>query len=387
MLKMKARYAKAKTRKERSALIDEAVAMTHYSRKYVIRLLNGSRRHRKHRGRKPSYSGDAHQLLIRIWRAEGYMCPLYLKSIIESAIRDYEELGHDVPPALADELTRMSASTMYRILRPHHIRRAPNKRSGNKASLAAQIPAGPGALEETGEPGILQVDTVALCGGDMRESFFWILHVTDAATQWGALAPLEPRRRGHHKRPRAPPRTTPLPTQSYPRRQRQRIPQPPPPRLPQNPPPRRPAHPLPPLPQKRQQPHRAKERLRRPRPLRRPPLRRPRPARPPHRPLRPMEPPAQPRHPLPPPSDAPSPRHLAWHHPHPRLRPSPNPLAAPQRPPPPTASSPHQRHPTPPNLRTHAQPPLPHAETLTLVGGGAGSRPAPNDAPSLRCTS
>ena len=189
MLKMKARYAKAKTRKERSALIDEAVAMTHYSRKYVIRLLNGSRRHRKHRGRKPSYSGDAHQLLIRIWRAEGYMCPLYLKSIIESAIRDYEELGHDVPPALADELTRMSASTMYRILRPHHIRRAPNKRSGNKASLAAQIPAGPGALEETGEPGILQVDTVALCGGDMRESFFWILHVTDAATQWGALVP------------------------------------------------------------------------------------------------------------------------------------------------------------------------------------------------------
>ena len=138
MLKMKARYAKAKTRKERSALIDEAVAMTHYSRKYVIRLLNGSRRHRKHRGRKPSYSGDAHQLLIRIWRAEGYMCPLYLKSIIESAIRDYEELGHDVPPALADELTRMSASTMYRILRPHHIRRTPNKRSGNKASLAAQ---------------------------------------------------------------------------------------------------------------------------------------------------------------------------------------------------------------------------------------------------------
>ena len=189
MLKMKARYAKAKTRKERSALIDEAVVMTHYSRKYVIRLLNGSRRHRKHRGRKPSYSGDAHQLLIRIWRAEGYMCPLYLKSIIGSAIRDYEELGHDVPPALADELTRMSASTMYRILRPHHIRRAPNKRSGSKASLAAQIPADPGALEETGEPGILQVDTVALCGGDMRESFFWILHVTDAATQWGALAP------------------------------------------------------------------------------------------------------------------------------------------------------------------------------------------------------
>ncbi len=70
---------------------------------------------------------------------------------------------------------------MYRILRLHRFGpRLGNKRSGGKASLAAQIPAG---------PGILQVDTVALCGGDIRESFFWILHVTDAATQWGALAP------------------------------------------------------------------------------------------------------------------------------------------------------------------------------------------------------
>ena len=51
----------------------------------------------------------------------------------------------------------------------------PQKRSGSKAAFAAQIPAGPGALEETGEPGILQVNTVAPCGGDMRESFFWIL--------------------------------------------------------------------------------------------------------------------------------------------------------------------------------------------------------------------
>ena len=73
MPKTKTRHAKAKTRKERTALIDEAVAMTHYSRKYLIRLPNGSRRHRRHRGRKPSYSRDAHQLLIRIWRAEGHM--------------------------------------------------------------------------------------------------------------------------------------------------------------------------------------------------------------------------------------------------------------------------------------------------------------------------
>ena len=43
MTKMKLRYARAKHRSERSALIDEAVTMTGFSRKYVIRLLCGSR--------------------------------------------------------------------------------------------------------------------------------------------------------------------------------------------------------------------------------------------------------------------------------------------------------------------------------------------------------
>ena len=38
MTKMKLRYARAKHRSERSALIDEAVTMTGFSRKYVIRL-------------------------------------------------------------------------------------------------------------------------------------------------------------------------------------------------------------------------------------------------------------------------------------------------------------------------------------------------------------
>ena len=36
---------------------------------------------------------------------------------------------------------------------------------------------------------MLQIDTVALCGGDLRESFFWIVHATDAVTQWSACAP------------------------------------------------------------------------------------------------------------------------------------------------------------------------------------------------------
>ena len=189
MDRMRRRYAKARTRADKTRLIDEAILMCKRSRKFVIRVLNGSYRYHPHRGRSPTYSQEARRTLVRIWLAMGQMCPLYLHAVMDTAIRDYAEAKAPIPEAVADELRRMSVSTITRIIRPHRLatHRA-NKRSGSKAALAAKIPAGPGRLDETGEPGVLQVDTVALCGGDMRESFFWIVHVTDAATQWGAGA-------------------------------------------------------------------------------------------------------------------------------------------------------------------------------------------------------
>lgn len=190
MDKMKRRYAKARTRAQKRALIDETVAMCGLSRKFVIRLLNGSYRYRPHRGRAPSYSPGSRKTLVRLWLAMGQMCPLYLHAVMDAAIRDYGEAKAPIPEPIADELRRMSVSTITRLIRPHRLTPRPaNKRSGSKAALAAQIPAGPGRLDETGEPGVLQIDTVALCGGDLRESFFWIVHATDAATQWCACAP------------------------------------------------------------------------------------------------------------------------------------------------------------------------------------------------------
>ena len=209
MDRMRRRYAKARTRADKTKLIDEAIKMCNLSRKFVIRLLNGSYRYHPHCGRAPTYSQESRRTLVRIWLAMGQMCPLYLHAVMDSAIRDYAEAKASIPEAIADELRRMSVSTITRIIRPHRlVTNKAKKRSGSKAALAAQIPAGPGRLDETGEPGVLQVDTVALCGGDMRESFFWIVHVTDAATQWTACAPTWNR----GPRPPAKPSTTSSPT-------------------------------------------------------------------------------------------------------------------------------------------------------------------------------
>ena len=135
MTKMKLRYARAKHRSERSALIDEAVTMTGFSRKYVIRLLCGSRIYKKHHGRAPTYSNEARDRLVKIWLALGQMCSQYLHSIIEKAIADYQEARPNVyfSPEVIRELLQMSPSTMARILRLHQFQiRSANKRSGNR---------------------------------------------------------------------------------------------------------------------------------------------------------------------------------------------------------------------------------------------------------------
>lgn len=79
MTQMKLRDAHAKHRSERSALIDEAVTRTGISRKYVIRLLCGSRIYKKHRGRAPTYSKEHVIVLLKLgsllgrWVADIYM--------------------------------------------------------------------------------------------------------------------------------------------------------------------------------------------------------------------------------------------------------------------------------------------------------------------------
>ena len=118
MDRMRRRYAKARTRAEKTALLDEAIRMCKLSRKFVIRLPNGSYRNHPHHGRPPTYSLKSRQVLVRIGLAMGQMCPLYLHAVMDTAIRDYAETKAPIPKTIADELRRMSVSTITRTIRP-----------------------------------------------------------------------------------------------------------------------------------------------------------------------------------------------------------------------------------------------------------------------------
>jgi len=177
-------YSELKSKKAKSAAIDEFCQITGAERKYAIRLLNGSRRYREHAGRGKTYTAGAEVLFLRLWRASGYMTPQYLVTVSARQMAALRELEH-VDDGAAAQVLRMSASTMERILRKHP-REAPrrrNRRSGANAP-ASSVPCVPGEALPPAAPGDTQVDTVALCGGDMSGDFFWGLTVTDRLTQW-----------------------------------------------------------------------------------------------------------------------------------------------------------------------------------------------------------
>ena len=163
-------------------------------RKYTGKLLTGNRWYKDPKGRGKKYSDQALKLLRRVWYASGCMCTKYLKACIGRLLRDLAEAEH-VDAGTAKEVEQMSASTMDRALRglprrgPGSTRR--NRRSGANA-VAPLFTCISGELVPACDlpPGHLQIDTVALCGGNMGGNFFWILTVTDRKSQWFEMLPV-----------------------------------------------------------------------------------------------------------------------------------------------------------------------------------------------------
>lgn len=187
-------YAQLKSKSKKTAFIDSMCQAFGFERKYATKLLTGNRKYKEPKGRGKTYSDKATGLLRRVWYATGCMCTKYLKTIIVRALANLAELEH-VDSALSMEVASMSASTMDRALKglerigPGSVRK--NRRSG-KNDPAAYFTCCSGEKEiaaET-EPGHMQVDTVALCGGDMRGNFFWIITLTDRKTQWTEIYPV-----------------------------------------------------------------------------------------------------------------------------------------------------------------------------------------------------
>jgi hypothetical protein len=129
-----------------------------FERKYLLKLLNGTRRYKPPRGRAATYGPEIERAAVQLRRAAGWPCAPYFKEMLPKILPDWEALNGPLDPGVREALLRISAASLGRIFKRHPVLwpRHGNRRSGrNKQSFG--IPACPGKAIEDGRPGVFQV--------------------------------------------------------------------------------------------------------------------------------------------------------------------------------------------------------------------------------------
>lgn len=184
--KLRRRYETAGLQYKRK-LLTQAQDLLGYHRKSAIRALSkkpGPSVFHLKTGRPVRYD-PVHLLapLRRIWEASDYACGLRLAAMLPEWIPAYEAHEKSLEPEVREKLLQASPRTLDRLLAP--LRYAGKGRSLTRPGtlLRQQIPIR-GSVWEEDQPGWLEVDTVALCGGSVEGEFVWMVDAVDYATTW-----------------------------------------------------------------------------------------------------------------------------------------------------------------------------------------------------------
>ncbi|MFI5260849.1 MAG: transposase family protein [Candidatus Paceibacteria bacterium] len=181
-------------KKERGRILDSLCEAAGWNRKYAMAAIKElpALRPKQRRKRKRRYGVNEEAALVKVWKLSDFLASKRLAPFMEEfleALDRHEELK--LPEPTRSKLITMSASTMDRLLRRHrssHPRPQSLTRSG--PLLKKQVKIRLGTEWDDDRPGFCEVDTVAHCGGDLSEGYFFTLSLTDVATGWTECAPL-----------------------------------------------------------------------------------------------------------------------------------------------------------------------------------------------------
>jgi hypothetical protein len=191
---MRARYQHA-NKCERGRLLDEYCRTTGCHRKAAIRRL---RRvpgpPRRAPGRPAQYAPrELAPILDRAWLASDQLSGKLLRPILPALVTALvTHHGLSIAPAVRALLTRASAATLDRLLRPLRRRRPrqPRRLAPALASLRAQVPLRTWSEWAGVRPGALQGDLVLHCGESTAGRYCATLVAVDVATSWTELQAL-----------------------------------------------------------------------------------------------------------------------------------------------------------------------------------------------------
>ena len=120
-----------------------------------------------------------------IWLASQQLCGKLLAPALADWVPAYEAYHRKLTPEVRAALLAASPATLDRLLAPARVQcgRPPGgTRPGTL--LRQQIPLRGGLWDEN-QPGYLEIDTVALCGGRLDGDHVWMLDTLDIYTTWG----------------------------------------------------------------------------------------------------------------------------------------------------------------------------------------------------------
>ena len=174
-------------------LLEDFVTSTGYARKYALWLLNHAEEVlQTPTGLRRRYGPEVEQALVLAWKTLNRICAKRLIPFLPSIVETLEQHGH---LQLSEEhrslLLSLSAATADRLLQAHRYS-LPRGRSTTKAGplLKEQIPIRTFAQWDDAQPGFLEADLVAHCGGHSEGGCLYTLTITDVATGWTECLPL-----------------------------------------------------------------------------------------------------------------------------------------------------------------------------------------------------
>ena len=175
------------SKKKKGEVLAELEQRFSVDRKYLIRLLarrKGGRPKTPLKIGRPSKYGDAgfQTALRKVWKITYFMCGRYLKVAMPEWLPSIEDKYGSLPADVRDRLLKISAATIDRHLRPQ---KAVHGRCFTRPGsiIRSEIPV-QGSIWDISEPGYIECDTVAHCGGSMLGDFINSVTTVDIATTW-----------------------------------------------------------------------------------------------------------------------------------------------------------------------------------------------------------
>ena len=185
---------RASSRKDKSLILDEFIAVTGHHRKHGIRLLSqfedGSGKTGAVKGRR-IYDEAVREAVILVWEASDRICGKRLKAALPHRVESMERHGRlDLDPEVRGRLLAARAATLDRLLKPVRATVAGRSKRRRRLSPGRDIPVRTFADWNRPPPGFLEIDLVAHCGDNMGGSFVYSLVATDVCTGWTEAVPL-----------------------------------------------------------------------------------------------------------------------------------------------------------------------------------------------------